>query len=510
MNPLRDTKIALFVLPAILLFFYSNAAMHFRYTPDDTYIYLQFARNVVNGDGISFNPGHPVYGITGPAWMALIAVGGLFHIDLLLAAKLIDLFIASMALMMFFFVAFEVIHDTLMALMASLAFAINVWFLRWAGTGMETSLSVLLLLTALWFTLRNEYFLAVVFTAILGMVRPEGWLFLPMICVDLFVNSVDRRRGWKMIGAMVLIFAALITPWLVYASVTFGSFLPNTAFAKSTPGFQVRDVLDTVSDITRTLILSDGISGTVMVLGLMFLWWRSRAGALSDAEHDANFVIFRSSMLTLGWAALLAAVYCLNGVNVVSRYLLLISPVLVINAFSFFNGVTQFRASRGRALIGATILTAAIMLQNQVSYVLLVKPGIERFQQGMEECFIPIGKWLNRNTLPGTVVFAQDIGALGYFSQREICDAAGLVSAQPLAYLRSGGVIEDMYRNKLYLRWGADYVVHRAHVPQALADQQELQPLFYRAAPQLDLAAREPMYYTVYKVISHKPIQGKQ
>src|SRR5690348_13183272 len=40
---------------------------------DDSYIHLQFARNLATGHGWSFNPGEPTPGATSPLWVALLA-----------------------------------------------------------------------------------------------------------------------------------------------------------------------------------------------------------------------------------------------------------------------------------------------------------------------------------------------------------------------------------------------------------------------------------------------------
>jgi hypothetical protein len=80
-NELLVRVLLVAALPVIVLVSFAIAASHFRYTPDGTYIYLQFARNVLHGGGIAFNAGHPTYGVTGPLWMFIFASGGLFGAD---------------------------------------------------------------------------------------------------------------------------------------------------------------------------------------------------------------------------------------------------------------------------------------------------------------------------------------------------------------------------------------------------------------------------------------------
>jgi arabinofuranosyltransferase len=499
--PARDKRLAIFVLPVIVLFFYINAALHFNYTPDDTYIYMQFARNLAHGGGFSFNFGEPTYGVTGPLWMMIIAFAGMFKIDPYLAAKALDLVAASAALTLFFYLSFEIIRDIYISLFATLAFSVNAWFLRWAGTGMETSFAMLLVLTIVWFSIRNEYFLAIFFSALFTLVRPEAWVLVPLILIDVYINSFNKTRGLKMIGGLFVIFIALVLPWLLYAQMTFGTVFPNTMFAKSNPGFDLADIGNTFIDFAKTLAVSDGVAAIILLFSLGFLGLRSKKGDDRDAQ-DANegFYMFRQSLVPLGWVVLISILYCVKGVNIVSRYLLVLSPFIMIFSYLFFYRVFERSRWRRYTYIGAIVLSACIMLQNQVAYNVIVKPGIQAFEQSMEDCLIPMGKWFNRNTQPGAVVFVGDVGAVGYYSERTICDAAGLISPSILAYFRKGYTVEQMYKEKLYLQNHADYVVHRSYQPEALKSDTSLIPVFTKVMYQMGLSSSKPTYYTVYKV----------
>src|SRR6266700_2484630 len=78
------------------------------------------------------------------------------------------LIVASLSLILLYLLAYEVIRDIGVALCATVTFSVNAWLLRWAGSGMETSLAVLLVLAVFLFCLRNEYFLSIVFAALLA------------------------------------------------------------------------------------------------------------------------------------------------------------------------------------------------------------------------------------------------------------------------------------------------------------------------------------------------------
>ena len=45
---------------------------------DDAWIHFQFARNLSQGHGFSYNPGQPTPGSTAPLWTLLLALPALF------------------------------------------------------------------------------------------------------------------------------------------------------------------------------------------------------------------------------------------------------------------------------------------------------------------------------------------------------------------------------------------------------------------------------------------------
>lgn len=497
-----------FGLPVVVLIFYISAAMHFAYTPDDTYIYLQFAKNIVEGNGFAFNAGESTYGVTSPLWVLLISAGGLLGIDLYMAAKILDLVFSNLALVIVFLLAFEVIGDHLGALCAALSFSVNIWFLRWAGTGMETSFAVLLLVLTIRYCLKNEYLLAIVFAALLTLARPEAWLLTFLILVDVFLNSLDKKRGVKMAAALSLVYASLLAPWFIYAYSTFGTIVPNTALAKAGLGFHLDDFAWTFTDVIKTLAVSDGVPLAIGAVGFLVVLMRQKSlvridnltGIESGDKPISNAQWLKFNFVPLVWIAALPIMYVLTGTNVISRYLLLIIPVIVVYAFAMLRRVLAIWQKEHYRFVLSVGLTALILGQNQFVFYTKVTPSIQAFSEGMQECFIPIGKWLKANTDEEAVVFVPDIGAIGYYSDRKICDAAGLVSPELLHLVREGYSLERMMEEQVYRTvCNASYVVHRSNVSHEFQST-ALTPLFTKIVYGLGLTDSRTVYYTVYKV----------
>lgn len=54
----------------------------------------------------------------------------------------------------------------------------------------------------------------------------------------------------------------------------------------------------------------------------------------------------------------------------------------------------------------------------------------------IESEMVTTANWIQQNTPPDAIIAAHDIGALGYFSQRDIVDLAGLISPDVIPFIR--------------------------------------------------------------------------
>ncbi len=488
-------------LPLIILIFYLNVLNHFNYTPDDSYIYAQFAKNIVNGNGFAFNAGEPTYGATSPLWTFIISLSGLFSGDYILSAKVADLFFASLAVLVFFLFANQVLNNSIIALFATLAFSMNAWFMRWSATGMETSLAVLLLLLTFYYCYKNEYLVSIFFAALLYLTRPET-IFLPgLIFIDIYLNSINKKIVFKKIAVASILFLIIVLPWFAYAKLNFGTIIPNTALAKAAFGFRIDDFLWTVTDLFKTLLVTESVTLFVVISGLLLMLFLIFRKQNPPIVKKAALDWLIGHFVPLFWLIGFILLYISTQANIISRYLLLIIPVVVIYSYSFLISILeQFKKSK-YYYTAVLALTIVIMLQNQLIFRNYIVPSIDAFTDGMSECFVPIGSWLNQNTPKDAVVFTPDIGAIGFYSDRKICDGAGLVSPEILKYIRQGFDYQNIMDQKLYKNvCDADYVIHRANKPDVLVDD-NLRMIFYKTVYGLGLSNMETVYYTLYEVL---------
>jgi hypothetical protein len=500
------------VLLLCVIIFAANVYSHFYYTPDDTYIYLQFAKNIIHGNGIAFNAGEPTYGITSPLWLFIISAGGIVGFDLYLLAKIIDILLACTSLIVFYVAIFPLVQDFAVRICATMAFSLNVWLVRWTGTGMETSLGIILVVISIGFLLRGNYLLSSGFTGLLGLVRPEGLLLY--VIVAAIILRTQKGNAMRLLGASLILVALPIIPWLIYAYHTFGTILPNTALAKAGLSDSILGRISTFMDIAETATVSDGISILVCIflsalIVYDYKYWKNNK---SDQDETAENVSPRILMI-VGWIIILPVFYIIADVNFISRYLLLLTPVILMCAYYLINEALS-RYFKSRYLYPVILaFTMLVMLQNQIAYFGYVKPGIDRFSDGMQSTLIQIGRWFQSNTPKETRIFAQDVGAIGYYSDRYICDAAGLISPSLLKLQRLGFTHKRMIDEKVYTSLcKANYVVYRSLVPDELNNRQDLVTGPTYRFLQMSLSDINTYYYTVYAVRSFTDMteQGEQ
>jgi hypothetical protein len=489
------------VLGILVAVFYVTAAGHFSYTTDDSYIYFQYARNLSDGNGPSFNAGEPSYGFTSPLWMLILSAGGAAGADIPLLGKILDLIFAALSIVLFFFVAYELVRDVAVAFCATLAFSVNAWLLRWAGTGLETSLAVFLVLAFFRYLLRNEYTVAAGVLGLLALVRPEASILLGVLLLDLGVNSLDRGQALREGTRAVSVWLVIVLPWTAYAYAKFGTILPTTFGAKSGAFLRPAEMAGAAEDILRTLGSADGAMLAILFISLaLYLVGRRKFRKSRPDEPLVPFYAFRQGLAAMLWLVLLPAAYTIGAVNTVSRYLLPATVPAIAMAFFWLHELVRERSAALRygVVLGATAL---VMLQNQAVTSRYVNPHVVTFTEGVASCLVPIGEWLKANTPPGTIIMTGDVGVIGYVSGRTICDFNGIVTPGVPAGKKDNDAFTELLRARGWGEYCAPaYVLHRSGVPEELATVPGLVPLLSRPFPGLSITDNSTVYFTLYRV----------
>jgi arabinofuranosyltransferase len=234
----RATLSRLVVLLAVV-----HAGLFFTHAwvVDDAYITFRVVDNFVSGLGLRWNPDERVQAYTHPLWLFLVSGAYFFSREAFFTSLALS-FVTSAAALVVVVRALDTHRSAWSKLVFLGVLLASKAFLDYSSSGLENPLTHLLL--ALFFT---RFLLAprpwseasprevtVLFLlAALGFVnRQDTALFFFPACTVVLIEQI-RSRGPRALKS-VLLGVAPAPVWLLFSCFYYGSFVPNTAYAKLT------------------------------------------------------------------------------------------------------------------------------------------------------------------------------------------------------------------------------------------------------------------------------------
>lgn len=404
---------------------------------DDSWIHMQFARNLAEGRGFSYNPGVPVSGSTAPLWT--LALGGLFAVlgshpvlakALGIAATLGTAWLAGRLAL-----AWTGRADA--ALLASVLVALTGPMVWGALSGMEVALAALLVTAALLLHARDRAWAAGAALGAAALARPEAVLLLLLVWLG---GPLTRRRA----VAWGIPVAGFLAPWIVFNLATTGTPLPATAAAKIEGGLVgylagVREPLRTTllgrpwqfeTEWVRWLWQADALLPLLLLPGL---WWLGRRVGRAALAPASVLVLHPLAMAML---APYRAPSFQEG-----RYSIHLLPLALVVAIApltpLFSSSSSLSPSEGEGRMRGWLAAAALL----VGALAALPSAASRYGwavQNIEAMQVHLGHWVAGHTAPTARLALNDVGAITYVSRREIVDVMGLVTPAIIPFRRDG------------------------------------------------------------------------
>lgn len=469
---------------------------------DDTYIHLVYARNLAELGELSFNAGEPTYGATSPLWVALLALVHLMGGDMIVWCGLLSALFALGSILLVYRIVLRVSGDGALASAAALTLSAEAWVVRWSAVGMETSFALFMVILAIDASLSaagsrrgSVIFGLLLFLA--SLARPETVLLVPIAFASFLLTRRLRGRGGL---AWLFVFIPLYIVWLVIIERHTGTYLPLTAGAKQgRPDFSMAllgRALVPIKIWGATLAVPWLIIVSAFIAGLRA---RPPLHVFTGERENGGTVL-----LLLIWAFTLPVAYIVLDFHILSRYLVPMTPAVVILAYLGFDSLLRRAAGGGNFRKKALVaVTAAAVLQNAVFYSAVVVKPTREFSRGLEEVIGEMGRWLERNADSDALVAAPDIGAIGYYSGRRVLDLGGLVTPEINA-MRQSIDFERIIEEGLYLRFEPDYLVDRSGEPDRFAGEEigghRFIPVVRGKVENLGIRKPEPAFYVLYAI----------
>ncbi|MEM6264779.1 MAG: hypothetical protein AAGI38_19865 [Bacteroidota bacterium] len=217
--------------------------IHNRFIQDDAFISFRYAKNFVDGHGLTWNVGdpEPVEGYTNFLWTMLMALGIALKIDPVLGSMVLGLTCGVSTLIFTYFTSLKTTQSQSLAVIATLLLGTNYTFSSYMTGGLETQLQAFLTIVSVYLTLRilgqsrRNLLLLLSLTFALAILNRLDAVLL--CCILYVVVAIDAfKQPEKKIRNLIWLtfpaFLILIT-WFLMKYAYYGDILPNTFYVKA-------------------------------------------------------------------------------------------------------------------------------------------------------------------------------------------------------------------------------------------------------------------------------------
>jgi len=422
MNSLK--KGIIFVVIAVILFVVlSYLLFGYFQLGDDIFIYLQYAKHILNNGEVSFNLGDPTYGFTGPVWLGLILLlsiifGFSINIPTILSFAFAVLTIIIWARILKKFNLIPSIYSLLLVIIL-----VDPNLLKHTYLGMEATLSYFLSSLTIWLLLFEKskcriHFLGIIM-GLYGLVRPESIL----LAIVFFIYFLTDRESLENISKYIFTGLMIVVPWLIFSLLYFEQLLPNTFYAKGAAYAIGSNFLKNIYD--SAIIFSGSYLPIIILIGICFIFF----GANKSFE---KFNIF---------SLLIIAIYILfysltiNHEFVYARYYSIVFPFI---SYLFINLITKINFLKQRSLIA--ILSLIIVVQ--FSFSVFYSVNAKKLYIASEHVEDEVIEWINDNTYKDQKIVRARIGKIGFKTDRIIVDPIGLINPEIINYYKKENISE--------------------------------------------------------------------
>jgi hypothetical protein len=405
---------------------------------DDAYIIFRYAQNLLNGNGLVFNPGESVFGITTPLFALLLAVlaapiGGAaapFPAIALGVSALADAGTCFLLIRLS-----RALERPPAGILAALVWAVAPMSVTFAVGGMETSVFILLTTATLYFHSSRRPTAAALCAGLSLTTRPDALIFIGLLILERARQAWRLSRGERtyppLRAAEIAVFLAPLVLWAVFAWSSYGSPIPNSIVAKSS-AYHLSPEAGFVRLLQHftTPFLEHLVFGTVWVaVGLvLYLVLYTLGTADVIRRRPETWPLF-------GYAPAYFLAFAIGNPLIFRWYL---APPLPMFFIGIFLGAVRLASDIRRPWAGWAFGAAAVLLTLN-GWTLRPETGSTRPAPamafvGLENLYESLGQRLRPIVREGEVVAAGDIGALGYTSGARILDMVGLVSPEVVPY----------------------------------------------------------------------------
>src|SRR3989304_4776488 len=424
----------LIILESLSAVLYLGTAEQLGFPLDDAWIHQTYARNLGLHGLMAFSPNQPSTGNTSLGWTTLLATGYILRVPFFHWAYVwgsifaIGSAFTAACLSQSYFGNFK-------RAMIVAVICILEWHLAWAAlSGMEISFFTFLTLLILLSLYHNlSPFLLGLLIGLTFLVRPEGIIFAFIYGLKLlFTNRDNLRQILTTIGAFGVTFLIVISPWVIFNLVYNGRPFPSTISAKFMQYGYPWSLWNSLKYPIKVFIYF--LDGPLMLL----------IPCAAIAIHNAFRQRKTDLYYPVAWLLILIGLYAvaLPVIYHHGRYLMPLIPIFVIFGIAGFFKILEKLSKKSRLRPGAWLvfggMVIALWINGASTFALQIKLLTESHMQA--------ARWVDTNAPRDAIIATHDIGIIGYVTQRQIVDLAGLVTPEIIP------IMNDQYKLASFVR----------------------------------------------------------
>lgn len=407
---LISKRLGLIALALLVLFLLSILYARHIYAPsDDTFIFLVYARNFLEGNGFTFN-GIAVEGYSSTLWLLMITALGILGVDLLTTALALSILSGGIALISTYYLARKLSLNPIWSLLPVALLAATGDFTFYMSVGLEQVMFVALVAVSTATAIQDpeevlRSFLFPILLTLMILIRLEGALVAALLLVSLGIRS----NSWSLVVRCGFYVALILAPFVLFRFISYGHWLPNTFFAKSNAG---------ISHISQGI---NYIRGSVFRYGILLLIGSYLFARIFTSENRFKRRFEKPFLLLIISAIWLCYVIVQGGDNMVGgRVLIPILPLVYV-------ALADIAYRTWVSTKTAVLVTGIACIGLAAGYLMDTRVG--RHAEGWRRATSQrtgIGLYLRNNFPKDTLIALNPAGIIPYYSQLPTLDMLGL------------------------------------------------------------------------------------
>lgn len=397
---------------------------------DDAWIHQVYARNFFSDGFLSYNNGIPSTGCTSPLWVFCLSFIYLFlgkgsAVDtLVFAAYGLGVIFYCLVVWRSTCLTFELTQNRFAAITGGIMIALATPLAAGSYSGMEISLTCLMLILAVHTYVKEKWYLSGLFWSLAFLSRPESLAVFGVGVILLIVFSKDR---WKACFKIALPVIGIIFLYMLYNYWASGLPLPATYYAKKS---------FSLGDLPIRFYKAFKLQLSQVPPFLFHTIWLLLIGYLPFRKFTLRFPSVEFPMIA-GIVFLIANIALISPDDPIAfyhlRYLLPAVPLLIIGLTI---GVFLLGLELGKKYKRATVLLLVFVLMISFFQAMVtikkVSAHMHNDVRNINEVQRKIGEWMHYSIPRGTWIAASDAGAVRYFSELPTIDVMGLNTPEML------------------------------------------------------------------------------